>query len=108
MPAYWPVPMTLFLLAQLLRYWAILSLGDYWNTRVLIVPGTTLVRRGPYRYLRHPNYVVVAVEIMTFPLIFGAWVTALVFSALDAALLYIRIKTENRALAELAKPGGGG
>ena len=107
-PALWPVPMTLFLLAQLLRYWAILSLGDYWNTRVLIVPGTTLVRRGPYRYLRHPNYVVVAVEITTLPLIFGAWVTALVFSALNAALLYVRIKTENRALAELAKPGGGG
>ncbi len=107
-PALWPVPMTLFLLAQLLRYWAILSLGDYWNTRVLIVPGTTLVRRGPYRYLRHPNYVVVAVEITTLPLIFGAWVTALVFSALNAALLYVRIKTENRALAELAKPGTGG
>jgi len=107
-PTLWPVPMTLFLLAQLLRYWAILSLGEYWNTRVLIVPGTTLVRRGPYRYLRHPNYVVVAAEIATFPLIFGAWVTALAFSALDAALLYVRIKTENRALAELAKPGGGG
>ncbi|MDP8947698.1 MAG: hypothetical protein M3N09_06310 [Actinomycetota bacterium] len=107
-PAYWPVPLTLFLLAQLLRYWALHSLGENWNTRILIVPGTTLVRRGPYRYLRHPNYVAVAVEIATFPLIFGAWVTALVFSALNAALLYVRINTENRALAELAKSGGGG
>jgi methyltransferase len=102
LPAYWPVPLALFLLAQLLRYWVILSLGEYWNTRVLVVPGTVLVRRGPYRYLRHPNYVVVAVEVATFPLIFGAWGTALVFSVLNAVLLYIRIKTENRALAELA------
>ncbi|MFL6033109.1 MAG: isoprenylcysteine carboxylmethyltransferase family protein, partial [Rubrobacteraceae bacterium] len=60
------------------------------------------VRRGPYRYLNHPNYVVVAVEIATLPLIFGAWVTALVFSVLNAALLYVRIREENRALAELA------
>jgi methyltransferase len=102
LPAYWPVPLALFLLAQLLRYWVIFTLGEYWNTRVLVVPGTILVRRGPYRYLRHPNYVVVSVEVATFPLIFGAWVTALVFSVLNAVLLYVRIKTENRALAELA------
>ena len=101
-PVYWPVPLALFLLAQLLRYWAILSLGDYWNTRVLVVPGTRLVARGPYRYLRHPNYAVVIVEIATFPLIFGDWITALVFSILNAALLFVRIRTENRALAELA------
>jgi methyltransferase len=88
--------------AQVLRYWVILSLGEYWNTRVLVVPGTILVRRGPYRYLRHPNYVVVILEIATFPLIFGAWVTALVFSALNAAVLFVRIRTENRALEELA------
>jgi methyltransferase len=101
-PAYWPLPLALFLLVQPLRYWAIFSLGEYWNTRILVVPGTKLVRRGPYRYLRHPNYVVVAVEIFTFPLIFGAWITAVVFSALNAALLYVRIKSENRALADLA------
>jgi methyltransferase len=102
LPAYWPIPLALFLLVQPLRYWAILSLGDYWNTRVLVVPGAKLVRRGPYRYFRHPNYVVVFVEIATFPLIFGAWVTALVFSILNTALLYVRIREENRALAELA------
>ena len=107
-PSWWPVPLALFLLAQLLRYWAILSLGEYWNTRVLVVPGARLVARGPYRYLRHPNYVAVAVEIATLPLIFGAWVAALVFSALNAALLYVRINTEDRALAQLAKRGGGG
>jgi methyltransferase len=102
LPTYWPIPLAFFLLAQLLRYWVIFTLGENWNTRVLVVPGTKLVRRGPYRYLNHPNYVVVAIEIATFPLIFGAWVTALVFSVLNAALLYVRIREENRALAELA------
>ncbi len=100
-PFWWPVPLALFLLVQPLRYWAIFSLGEYWNTRILVVPGAELVRHGPYRYLRHPNYVVVAVEILTFPLIFGAWITALVFSLLNALLLSVRIKEENRALAEL-------
>ena len=101
-PAFWPIPLALFLLVQPLRYWAIFSLGQHWNTRILVVPGARLVRRGPYRYIKHPNYVVVAVEVLTFPLIFGAWITALVFSILNAALLYVRIKEENRALAELA------
>ena len=101
-PAYWPVPLTLFLLVQPLRYWAILSLGESWNTRILVVPGAKPVRRGPYRYLNHPNYVVVVVEILTFPLVFGAWITALVFSTLNAVLLSVRIREENRALRELA------
>jgi methyltransferase len=101
-PAWWPLPLAAFLLVQPLRYWAIFSLGTNWNTRVLVVPGGKLVRRGPYRYFPHPNYIVVAVEVLTFPLIFGAWITAIVFSLLNAALLYIRIKTENRALEELA------
>jgi methyltransferase len=101
-PAWWPVPLAAFLLVQPLRYWAILSLGMNWNTRVLVIPGGKLVRRGPYRYLPHPNYVVVAVEVLTFPLIFGAWITAIVFSLLNATLLYVRIKTENQALKELA------
>ncbi len=101
-PVWWPLPLAAFLLVQPLRYWAIFSLGMNWNTRVLVVPGGKLVRRGPYRYFPHPNYVVVAVEILTFPLIFGAWITAVVFSLLNAALLYVRIRTENRALKELA------
>ena len=102
LPAWWPVPLALFLLVQPLRYWAIFSLGENWNTRVLVVPGGKLVRRGPYRYFPHPNYVVVAVEVLNFPLIFGAWLTAVVFSLLNAALLYVRIRTENRALRDLA------
>ncbi len=101
-PAWWPVPLAAFLLVQPLRYWAILSLGENWNTRVLVVPGGKLVRRGPYRYFPHPNYVVVVVEVLTFPLIFGAWITAITFSLLNTTVLYVRIRTENRALRELA------
>jgi methyltransferase len=101
-PTFWPVPLALFLLVQPLRYWAIFSLGESWNTKILVVPGAKSVRRGPYRYLNHPNYVVVVVEILSFPLIFGAWVTALVFTVLNAALLFVRIREENRALAELS------
>ena len=107
-PPYWSVALALFLLVQPLRYWAILSLGESWNVRVLVVPGAKLVRRGPYRFIRHPNYVVVAIEILTFPLIFGAWVTALVFTALNAAFLYVRVRAEERALSELAKTSGKG
>lgn len=103
LPAYWPLALAAFLIVQPLRYWAIHALGDSWNTRILVVPGAKLVRRGPYRYLKHPNYVVVVVEILSLPLIFGAWTTALVFSALNVALLYARIREEDRALADLAR-----
>ncbi len=101
-PVYWPAALVLFLLVQPLRYWAILSLGESWNTKILVVPGAKPVRGGPYRYLNHPNYVVVVVEILTFPLIFGAWLTALVFTLLNAAVLRLRIREENRALREMA------
>jgi methyltransferase len=101
-PVYWPAALALFLLVQPLRYWAILSLGESWNTKILVVPGAKPVRSGPYRYLNHPNYVVVVVEILTFPLIFGAWLTALVFTLLNAAVLRVRIMEENRALREMA------
>jgi methyltransferase len=101
-PWWWPVPLAAFLLVQPLRYWAILSLGEGWNVRVLVVPGGRLVRSGPYRYFTHPNYVVVIAEVLALPLIFGAWVTALVFSVLNAAFLFVRIREEERALEELA------
>ena len=101
-PALWYVPLAAFLLVQLLRYWAILSLGESWNVRVLVIPGGRRLRRGPYRYLSHPNYLVVAVEVAAFPLIFGAWITALAFTALNAAFLYLRLNAEERALEELS------
>lgn len=101
-PAWWPVLFAAFLLVQPLRYWAIVSLGENWNVRILVVPGGKLVRRGPYRYFPHPNYVAVVVEVLAFPLIFGAWITAILFSALDAAFFYVRIRAEERALREIA------
>jgi methyltransferase len=101
-PAFWPVPLALFLLVQPLRYWAIFSLGERWNTKILVLPGEKPVRRGPYRYLDHPNYVVVVVEVLTFPLIFEAWITASVFTVLNAAILSVRIREENRALSEFS------
>ena len=95
----WPLWLLLFAAAQALRYWAILSLGERWNTRILIVPGEPPIRRGPYRYLRHPNYLAVAAELASVPLLFGSWLTALIATVLNAALLLaVRIPAEERAL----------
>ncbi len=88
------------LAAQGLRWWAVASLGDRWNTRVLVVPGEPPVTRGPYRFLRHPNYLAVVVEVACVPLAWGSWRTALLFSAANAALLALRIPAEGRALGE--------
>ncbi|MBM3536651.1 MAG: hypothetical protein FJX55_02300 [Alphaproteobacteria bacterium] len=92
--------LTVFLLLQAARLWVMASLGRLWTTRIVTIPGTPLVRTGPYRYVRHPNYLVVAGEIAALPLVFGLWEAALVFSGLNAALLWVRIRAENEALAE--------
>ncbi|MFH8570140.1 isoprenylcysteine carboxyl methyltransferase family protein [Streptomyces sp. NPDC017993] len=84
--------------AQALRWWCIRTLGPRWNTRVLVVPGLPLVSAGPYRLLSHPNYVAVVAEGLALPLVRGAWVTALLFGVLNAALLTVRIRCEGRAL----------
>lgn len=95
----WPFWLAVFVVAQTGRYWAISSLGMYWNTRILIVPGGDRVRRGPYRFLNHPNYVVVALELLSGPLVFGATFTAVAATLVNAALLLaIRIPAEERAL----------
>lgn len=86
------------LLAQALRYWAVVSLGPRWNTRVLVWPGIAPVTSGPYRFLRHPNYLAVVLEMAAVPLVFGAWVTALVFSLGNLVLLAVRIRSEEKAL----------
>ena len=94
--------LALVLASQGLRWWCIATLGRQWNTRVIVVPGLTLVRRGPYRLVPHPNYVAVVVEGFALPLVHLAWITALVFSVLNAALLMVRIRVENEALRTLA------
>jgi methyltransferase len=91
--------------SQSLRWWCIASLGRQWNTRVIVVPGLPLVSRGPYRRLRHPNYVAVVLEGAALPLVHSAWATAAVFTLLNAALLARRIQVEERALATVAGEG---
>lgn len=90
---------TLLAGAMALRYWAVVTLGDRWNTRVIVVPGEPVATGGPYRYLRHPNYLAVVVETFALPLVHGAWGAALAASAVNAWLLAVRIRNEERALA---------
>jgi len=100
----WPM-LAIVVLCQAGRYWVIVSLGRQWNTRVIVVPGLPAVKRGPYRFswMRHPNYIIVAVEGIALPLVHTAWVTAIVFTLLNAILLLrFRIPIENGALRRLA------
>jgi methyltransferase len=90
--------LALFCLVELGRIWVLVTLGKRWTTRIIIVPGERLVRRGPYKFLNHPNYAVVVSEIALLALVFGLWRTALVFTLLNAAALTVRIREENRAL----------
>jgi len=84
--------------AMALRYWVVATLGERWNTRIVYVPGETPLTGGPYRYLRHPNYVAVVLEIVALPMIHTAWITAIVFSIGNAYVLRARIQTENAAI----------
>lgn len=100
-PALAITMLAVVLAAQALRWWCIAALGPRWNTRVVIVPGMPRVTRGPYRWLSHPNYVAVVAEGVALPLVGSAWVTALTFTAANALLLGVRIRTEDAALALL-------
>ena len=103
-PPSWPL-LALFVLLQAGRIWVVATLGPYWTTRIITLPSVPLVARGPYRFVRHPNYLVVTGEIAVLPLAFGAWQIALVFSILNALLLAWRIRIENGTLA--VRPAGG-
>jgi len=93
--AFW---LALFVLLQLGRIWVIATLGERWTTRIIVLPGAPLVGRGPYRWVNHPNYVIVIGEIAVLPLVFGLWQLAIAFSLFNAAILAIRIREENRAI----------
>ena len=95
--------LALVVASQALRWWCIVTLGPHWNTRVIIVPGLAPVRSGPYRLIPHPNYVAVVVEGAALPLVHASWLTALVFTLANAALLRVRIRVENEALATLPR-----
>lgn len=98
---FWIVFLLLFIAAQGLRYWAIISLGSLWNTRIIIVPGSKLVKSGPYKYFKHPNYMAVITELAVLPLMFSCFVTAIVISAVNLLLLKRRIAIEENALEKL-------
>ena len=101
-----PVNVPLFVvyvLLQLGRAWAIATLGEHWTTRIIILPGAALIRTGPYRFVPHPNYLVVTLEIAVLPLVFGLLDVALAFSAANAIILWVRIRAENTALETLRR-----
>ena len=93
--AFW---LAMFVLLEIARIWVLATLGPRWTTRIIVLPPAPLVRRGPYRFVNHPNYWVVIGEIAVLPLVFGLWQVALVFTLLNAIALTVRIHAENRAL----------
>ncbi|MBV8637012.1 MAG: hypothetical protein JO322_02945 [Candidatus Eremiobacteraeota bacterium] len=97
-PNWWLV--AAFFALQLARLWVLASLGPYWTTRIISLPAAPLVRRGPYRFMKHPNYAIVALEIAVLPFAFGAWRVALVFTLLNLFLLALRIRAEEKVLSE--------
>lgn len=94
----WPVFLLFFMLAQALRIWSLLSLGRFWNTKIIVVPNVNIISKGPYKWIRHPNYLVVVIELLVIPLIFNAFWTAVIFSFLNMIVLSIRIPIEENAL----------
>ncbi|WP_338470903.1 isoprenylcysteine carboxylmethyltransferase family protein [Niallia sp. XMNu-256] len=94
----WPIILSIFFITQCVRVWALTSLGRYWNTKIIVKPGVELVSKGPYRFLKHPNYLVVTIEFIVIPLLFQAYFTAFFFSVLNVIILRIRIAAEERAL----------
>ncbi|HQT92605.1 MAG TPA: isoprenylcysteine carboxylmethyltransferase family protein [Candidatus Kryptobacter bacterium] len=103
---YWILLSVIFAAAQLLRYWAISSLGVYWNTKIILAPNHPPITRGPYKYIRHPNYAAVIAEIAIIPLIFSCYITAALFTFINALLLRRRIRIETIALGMAHKENG--
>ena len=91
---------TVFAVTQLIRIWVLSSLGRFWNTKIMILPGASVVRKGPFQFMRHPNYTIVCIEILVLPLMFNAYITALVFTLLNLYMLSVRIPIEEAALRE--------
>ncbi|WP_144529221.1 isoprenylcysteine carboxyl methyltransferase family protein [Peribacillus simplex] len=96
----WPIWLTLFLIAQSGRIWVIRSLGKHWNTKIIVVPDADVVIKGPYKYFKHPNYIIVATEIIVISLLFNAYYTAVIFSLLNVWMMKVRIPLEEKALKE--------
>ncbi|MBM7609559.1 methyltransferase [Lysinibacillus composti] len=90
----------IFICTQALRIWCLSTLGEYWNTKIIILPGANVVKKGPYMFIRHPNYLVVCVEILLLPTMFQAYFTAIMFTLLNFIMLSVRIPLEEKALME--------
>lgn len=102
----WPILLTGFVLTQFLRVWIIISLGRYWNTKIIVLPDAAVVRRGPYRFIKHPNYLVVSIEIIVIPLLYNAYYTAVLFTIFNLIMLSIRIPREEQALGSVTEYNG--
>src|SRR5690625_1420750 len=89
----------IFVIAQIGRFWCITSLGKFWNTKIIVIPNVIMIRKGPYRWIKHPNYVIVFIELFSLPLTFNAYIVAIIFPILHILLLLIRIPEEEKALA---------
>ncbi|WP_153730869.1 isoprenylcysteine carboxyl methyltransferase family protein [Sporosarcina obsidiansis] len=98
---FWSVLLAIFLLMQILRVWCLSSLGKFWNTKIMVLPGAVVQTKGPYRWIRHPNYVIVTTELLVLPLLFSAYFTVCLFFVLNVWMLSVRIPAEERALREL-------
>lgn len=94
------IALSLFILLLAFKYWVLSSLGTYWNTRIYRVPGAVAMRKGPYKLFKHPNYIDVVLEIAIIPLVFHLYYTALIFSVLNAIVLSVRIRVENKVWAD--------
>lgn len=97
----WQVLLVLFVLTQLGRIWALTSLGRFWNTKIIVLPGARVIKKGPYKYVKHPNYVIVALEIIIISLLFNAFITGVLFTFLNAWMMSVRIPEEENALKTL-------
>ncbi|NYF25495.1 isoprenylcysteine carboxyl methyltransferase family protein [Sporosarcina sp. JAI121] len=96
----WILFLFIFLVAQVARIWCLTSLGKFWNTKIIILPGADVVQKGPYKLVRHPNYIIVATELLVLPLMFGAYFTAIIFTLLNVWMMSVRIPVEEKALKE--------
>lgn len=95
---------SLLVITQILRYWCIVTLGRFWNTKIIVLPRVSPIKKGPYKYIKHPNYLVVAIELFVIPLLCQAYVTAILFPILHGILLCVRIPIENKALTQHTIP----
>lgn len=96
----WVVLLIIFIIVQLGRIWVISSLGKYWNTKIIVLPNIRVITKGPFKYIKHPNYLIVTIELLVIPLIFNSYITAITFFFLNQLMLFIRIPIEERALKE--------